>query len=176
MELTGRRIREAAREYPEQDGVDFEEEKRQLELLPVAFAEGSWTWEDLEWIVRWKSHRALPAFRDNDTELAEDTVRRALERRSVVEKIDTLQDNLHGVGVPVASSLLLFMDPTTYTVVDVKAWDALRAAGHLEAELSETPTVDEYLTYLGICHSLANEVDVELRALDRALWVIGGDV
>lgn len=175
MKLTGRRIREAAQAYPEQDGVDIEEEERQLELLPVAFAEGSWTWGDLEWIVGWKSKRTLPDFKDNDQDLAEDTVRRALERRSVRQKVDTLQDNLDGVGVPVASALLLFMDPTAYTVIDEKAGGALRDGGHVDAKLSETPTVDEYLTYLGVCHALANEVDVELRTLDRALWVMGGE-
>lgn len=175
MELTGRRIQEAARAYPEQDGVDLEKEERQLATLPVAFDEGSWTWEDLEWIVRWKSNRVLPAFRENDAELAEDTVRHTLERQSVVQKVKTLQDNLHGVGVPVASTLLLFMDPAAYTVLDEKAWGALRSAGHLDVALSETPTVEEYITYLGVCHTLANEVNVDLRTLDRALWVIGDD-
>ena len=62
MELTGRRIREAARAYPRQDSVDLEEEERQLEVLPAAFAEGSWTWEDLEWIVDWKSRRVVTDF------------------------------------------------------------------------------------------------------------------
>ncbi|MFA9417625.1 hypothetical protein [Natrinema sp. HArc-T2] len=172
MELTGRRIREAARAYPRQDRVDFEEEERQLDVLPIAFAEGTWTWEDLEWVVGWKSNRVIPDFRMNDTELAEDTVRRTLERQSVVEKVETLQNNLHGVGVPVASALLLFMDPIAYTVLDERAWSALQVAGHLDTELSETPTVDEYLMYLGVCHTLANEIDVELRTLDRGLWVL----
>lgn len=91
-------------------------------------------------------------------------------------KVETLQDNLHGVVVPVASTLLLFMDPTAYTVIDEKAWGALRAAGHVDAELSETPTVYEYITYLGVCHTLAKEVDVEPRTLDRALWVMDGEL
>lgn len=37
-------------------------------------------------------------------------------RQSVVEKVGRLQDNLHGVGVPVALTLFLFMDLTAYTV------------------------------------------------------------
>lgn len=174
MELTGRLIREAARKYPDQEEVDYETEEEMLEILPVAFAEDSWEWEDLEWIVGWKSKRALPAFKENDLELAKDTVRRTLERRSVVQKVETLQDNLSGVRVPVASALLLFMEPQAYTVLDVNAWETLQDSGNLYADLSDDPDPDEYLRYLGVCHALAAELDVDLRTLDRALWVLGG--
>lgn len=71
--------------------------------------------------MRWKSNRALSSFRENGAEFAEDTVRRVLERLSVVAKVESLRDNLHGVNVPVASTLLLFMDPSAYTVIDEKA-------------------------------------------------------
>lgn len=171
MELTSRLIRETARAYPKQDGVDFEEEERQLELLPVAFAEGSWRWEDLEWLVDWKSRRAAGYFEDNDPQFAEEILDQAIEARGIVEKVETLTE-LKGVGVPMASAFLVFMDPTAYTVLDVRAWESLAAVGHIDTELSETPTIDQYLTYLGVCHPLANEFEVELRTLDRALWVL----
>lgn len=173
MDLNGRLIREQARKYPELVD-DYDAEIKHLDILPVAFAERSWKWGDLEWIVDWKSRRAAGYFEDNNPEHGEDIVEQAIETRGVVEKVETLTE-LSGVGIPMASAFLVFMNPTAYTVLDIRAWDTLQATEHLDAELSDSPTVDEYITYLGVCHALANKVDVELRTLDRALWVIGGN-
>ena len=72
-----------------------------------------------------------------------------------------------------ASAFLLFMNPEAYTVIDQYAWAALLEAGHVEEELSGTPTVNEYVEYLGACHALAVETGVSLRMLDEALWMMG---
>jgi hypothetical protein len=79
---------------------------------------------------------------------------------------------LSGIGVPVASAVLLFINPDRFTVIDERAWSVLQETGYLAQELSNDPTVDEYLLYLGACWTLANEYDVSLRTLDRALWVL----
>lgn len=171
MELTGRNIREQARMYPDRV-TDYAEEVRQLDILPVAFAEGSWTQADIEWLVRWKSQRVLPMFQDNDADRVAAVIAAVRKHNSPTQKVQALTD-LRGVGVPMASAFLLFMNPTAYTVIDRFAWQALTAAGHLEQALSEPPTVAEYLRYLGVCHSLATELEVDLRTLDRGLWVLG---
>jgi hypothetical protein len=36
----------------------------------------------------------------------------------------------------------------------------------------DDPAADEYLLYLGACWAIANEYDVSLRTLNRALWVL----
>ena len=59
-----------------------------------------------------------------------------------------------------------------FTVIDERAWNVLQETGYLGQELSDDPTADEYLLYLGACWAIANEYDVSLRTLDRALWVL----
>jgi len=39
--------------------------------------------------------------------------------------------------------------------------------------ISEAPSVEEYINYLDIFRTSSDEFNVELRTLDRALWVLG---
>jgi hypothetical protein len=172
MEITGRRIREAAQKYPQHEAVAFDEEEHHLGILPLSFREGSWTQDDLEWIIRWKSQRAAGYFDDNDPELVADTVAEAVEAQGPASKIDILRE-LRGVEVPMASAILVFMDPEAYTVLDERAWNTLNRAGFLEDSIPGHPKTADYLRYLGVCHSLSQELDISLRTLDRALWAIG---
>jgi hypothetical protein len=41
--------------------------------------------------------------------------------------------------------------------------------------MPDSPTVEDYLLYLGACWPIANESDVNLRTLDMALWALGGE-
>jgi hypothetical protein len=71
---------------------------------------------------------------------------------------------LHGVGVPVASSVMTVLRPDAYTILDFRALEALG-----------NRTTDErsllfYLAYLRFCIKLAREWEMPLRHLDRALW------
>ena len=128
MGLTEQAIREAAQEYPERvDG--FDEKVEQLATLPDAFADGSWRYEDIAWIAEWKTPRIRSKFQENDPAVVEDTIAAALDQPAGAGKLAVLTD-LYGVGVPVASSILLFMDPTAYTVIDKFAWAVLTDHGH----------------------------------------------
>lgn len=177
MELTGRLVREAVRKYPNQDEVDYEIEQEMLEILPVAFAEGTWEWDDLEDIIEWKSGRFggtnVESFNENPTRKVEEAIQETLATNSVLRKVECLS-GLDGVRVRTATALLLFVDPEAYTVLDLNAWETLQESGNLYTDMSDDPAPDEYLRYLGVCHALANEFGVELRTLDRALWVLGG--
>ncbi|MFT4905161.1 MAG: hypothetical protein ACI8UR_001732 [Natronomonas sp.] len=160
--------------YPEKEDM-YEEEVAQLESLPTAFEEGEWSREDLEWIIEWKVgvflKPVLRNLRENDDEEVRTRIEEAVHETSIRFKAKALT-SLKGIGVPVASAILLFVNPNRFTVIDERAWDVLQQTGYLSQELSEDPTVDEYLIYLGACWTLANEYDVCLRTLDRALWVL----
>ena len=176
MDLTGRLVREKARAYP--DEVDsYETEAEMLDILPVAFEEGTWQWDDLEDIIHWKSGRFgganVETLNENPKREVEDTINEVVETNSAVQKVKRLR-SLDGVQVRMASALLLFMNPTAYTVLDVNAWETLQDSGNLYAELPTDPDADDYLRYLGVCHTLANDLGVDLRTLDRALWILGG--
>jgi len=150
------------------------EEIERLKALPSAFDEGTWTWDDLKWIVRWKSSRSIGYFERNDRKNVEKRVSEALATNSVSEKVDILSE-LDGVQVRMASAILLFVNPERFTVLDWRAWDVLHESGYLPDEMPNDPTVEDYLLYLGACWAIANEYNVSLRTLDMALWVLGGD-
>lgn len=46
-------------------------------------------------------------------------------------------------------------------------------AGHLYEESKDDWVSTDYLQYLGVCRALAQGFDVDLRMLDRALWILG---
>jgi hypothetical protein len=64
----------------------YAEEMERIETLPSAFTEGSWSMEDVEWIIRWKSSRSIGYFERNDREDVTQHVNDALTADSVSEK------------------------------------------------------------------------------------------
>lgn len=175
MDLGRRVLEQQESRYTEEEDM-YEEEVAQLSSLPTAFENGAWSQEDVEWIIKWKVGPAfvkpvLGYFQKNDDTVIQEHIERAVHKSSVRDKVEALT-SLSGIGVPVASAILLFINPDRFTVIDERAWNVLQETGYLAQELSEDPTVDEYLLYLGACWTLANEYDVSLRTLDRALWVL----
>ena len=71
---------------------------------------------------------------------------------------------LEGVGVPTASTLLHFVFPADYPILDVRALDSLGGRAR-----SVYP-VSFWLDYLAACRELADRHGVDLRTLDKALW------
>lgn len=176
MTLSRQLLEAKAKDYEDQY---YEEELERLETLPRKFANDGWVMDDLEWIIKWKVGVAfekpvLRHFRSNDEAAIREAIEEAVSAQSVGERVRALT-SLKGIGVPVASAFLLFVDPDRFTLIDVRAWQALLDAGYFDQELSETPTVEEYLLYLGACWALANQYDVKLRTLDMALWALGGE-
>lgn len=113
----------------------------------------------------------IEAPQKNSEEEIRSKVERAVHESGIQTRVDALI-SLNGIGVPVASAILLFIDPDRFTVIDERAWNVLQETGYLLDDISDDPTVEEYLLYLGTCRALANEYDVSLRALDMALWVL----
>jgi hypothetical protein len=124
---------------------------------------GDYSRENLEEIVRWKSPRRAGLIANNtDAEIA-DALRLAVSATESRSAFAVLL-GLSGVGTPVASAILMSIDPNRYTVID---WRALEALG--------TPELDTDLNcylnlYLPECERLAKEAKISLRILDRALW------
>jgi hypothetical protein len=175
MDLGQRVLEQQEPRYAEEEDM-YEEEVARLKSLPTAFEEDEWSRDDIEWIIEWKVgpefvKPVLGYFRDNDDAVVQEHIERAVQKSSIRNKVEPLT-SLDGIGVPVASAILLFIDPDRFTVIDGRAWNMLQETKYLSQELSEDPTVDEYLMYLGACWTLANKYDVSLRTLDRALWVL----
>jgi hypothetical protein len=146
----------AARYGPEQDDEAFEAGSN--------IRDGNYSRENLKVIVRWKSARKIAFIDDNtDVEIAR-ALRFATDpRTSEKSAVETL-DKLHGVGVPMASAILTTVHPDKYTVIDVRALEALGVTNW------PNDSIDYYVSYLRRCRELAHTHRVDLRTLDRALW------
>jgi thermostable 8-oxoguanine DNA glycosylase len=173
MKLTQETVKQKADEYSSEVSR-YSDEIERINSLPAAFENESWSMDDLEWIVRWKSPRPLPEFQKNSPSEVRGKINRVVKEHRVRKKIDFLTE-LNGIAVRMASAFLLYIHPTEFTVLDRRAWDALHESGHLFDEFPDPPSVDDYLLYLGACRALAVEFDISLRTLDRALWIIGAE-
>jgi hypothetical protein len=75
--------------------------------------------------------------------------------------------SLYGVGVPVASTILHFMYPSLFPIMDVRTAEALC---HLKYLCAKSRTPANYGKFREIMLSLARQNDSTLREVDRALF------
>lgn len=120
------------------------------------------TLSDLEIIARWKSRRRIALLRENEPADIAEACQIASKTSSVVCAVAVLQ-GLRGVHVRMASAILTTMNPGRFTVIDVRALEAL------DQSVTEY-TLQFYVAYLAACRRIADTNNVTLRELDQALW------
>jgi hypothetical protein len=79
-------------------------------------------------------------------------------------------DEVEGIAVPIASAILTVCYPDRFTVLDYRAWDALREVGRVRRATVPTDVDSYFREYLPACTQLSHELGMSLRDLDRALW------
>lgn len=173
-------VEEYAEAYRESEPL-YTVEQENVDLLPAAFERGEFGRRDAEWVVRWYYRRYLGDFPDverrrieeeferNDYEAISEAISGAVEAETVEEAIDHLTA-LQGVGIPVASAFLMFIDPEQFVVVGEREWSVLRAHDELADPYPDPPMVTEYETYLEACREVADRVACDLWTLYQALW------
>lgn len=130
-------------------------------------AKGGYSREDVAAIVEWKTKgRCRSLFKRNTSTQVCTALRRAVE--AIANRDDELAMQslmrLRGVGVPVASTILTFIDPRKYTIIDFRALESLNCLRKGQ------PSLALYFMYLKRCREIAKENCVSLRVLDKALW------
>lgn len=146
-----------AAEYMKSNGDEDEE----MEEAGRRIAEGDYTRSNLECIYAWKSKRRLDLLKFNSDAKIEQALKNALAAKSVEEAISSLVC-LAGVGVKMASAILTAIKPGHYTVLDVRALEALGVKNGQNLSL--------YIAYLEACQRMARDHGVSLRDFDRANW------
>jgi hypothetical protein len=193
-ELSQERIRKNAEAYytVHVEGNDeiHGEESRMLRAYPERFADGSWRIErELENVFEWKLHSSRPWIGDriveeNSRQELREAVDNAVTAESAGEAVDHLTRR-SWIGPAVASTVLTFVDPSRYTVIDQRAIATLESTGY-ELDCGASPSVADYVdSYLPRCRELLEDYSVReiepeddvpaLRVLDRALWMLGSD-
>jgi hypothetical protein len=142
-------------EYEDDEGVRAAGEAARLR--------GSYTRDDFLLVCAWKTERSRPKVASNTEKDVERATRTALQAQDEAQRMQALLE-LDGVGVPTASTLLHFANPSDYPILDVRALESLGHQGR------STYSVSYWLRYLDACRRLASEHGVTIRVLDKALW------
>ena len=101
------------------------------------------------------SRRAFALVADSDTEAA---------AVKAIEQLDTLKH----VGIPIASVVLMFYDPTRFGAIDPNAWSALRWSDD-----GDDFEPEDYGLYLVRIRHIAKECGLTTREVDAALYWLG---
>jgi hypothetical protein len=134
-----------------------------LALGAAVRARGHYTRSEFIEVCGWKTVRSRPRVAANPEPAVVDTTGRALSSTDEAARMSALLE-LAGVGVPTASTLLYFVFPDDYPILDVRALESLGVKSR-----SVYP-VGFWLTYLSACRALARRAGVSIRTLDKALW------
>lgn len=134
-----------------------------LALGAAVRARGHYTRAEFIEVCGWKTVRSRPKVAANSEPAVVDATGRALSAADEATRISALLE-LAGVGVPTASTLLYFVFPDDYPILDVRALESLGVKPR-----SVYP-VGFWLAYLSACRALARRAGVTIRTLDKALW------
>jgi len=157
LQFPAREIEALAARFPSSD------ETRLLVVGTAVRNRGHYTRDEFVEVCAWKTPRSRPRVMANSEAAVLDATSRALHATDETVRIGALLE-LHGVGVPTASTLLYAAFPADYPILDVRALESLGVKAR-----SGYP-ITFWLGYLDACRRLARESGVSLRTLDKALW------
>ena len=154
--------------------LHIEEEPATVDLLRdlrPARRRGYLTPTELEGICRWKSPRALQLIRSNSPNQVRSATKRALATKSEQERLAALRE-LRGVSVPMASAILMLLNPKRYGVIDIRVWQLLHKIG----TVTKNPkgigfSFANWYQFLMVIRYFAREFGVTARDVERALFV-----
>ena len=139
------------------------DERRYEATGAAARARGYYTRGEFIAICAWKTVRSRPRVASNSAAAVRAASRRAFAAPDEATRIGSLLE-LHGVGMPTASTLLCFTFPEAYPILDVRALESLGVRPRSQYPMAF------WLGYLETCRELAQAAGVSLRTLDKALW------
>ena len=151
------RTRELARRF------EYEDDAPILGIGRRARDADEFSHEDFLTVCKWKSPRSQPKCQRNTPAEIREITRIALSTSIERLRIEVLQ-SLHGVGWPTASVLLHIAHRDPYPISDVRAlwsWGFDKMPAY---------SFDTWWQYVRRCRQLAQEQNVAMRVLDRALW------
>lgn len=122
-------------------------------------------------ILDWKSPRVKGIIKKDDFEYYAKGIRKAI--KSSDGKIEIL-DELRGIGIPVASTILHFIYPGIFPIVDFRTVEVLQNAGNLDESKRYYNYRDSLVGYNSFCQAIktiaCHHPKYCLRQIDKALF------
>ncbi len=161
---------------------DYEKEDIKLERLSRVFQQDGQisNVKDFLDVVRWKSPRSLGyAKKNRNHEKLRQITRKAFDLASKEKLVEALKllssGELKGVGVRMATAMLMFYNPTKFTVLDVNVYRSLVHLKVLDSFDCWFENSEDYPIYLESCRRVSIWFRHNLRDTDRALWRLAND-
>lgn len=117
---------------------------------------------------RWKSARVTKHYESNEDKEIQDVTRATYLKTDALEKLRSLM-TLKGVGVPVASTIIHYMQSDEFPIFDYHCRHVLLETGIWNRDKNDA-SARAWLFYVAIMRDLAAKLDVTLRDLDKALF------
>lgn len=151
----------------------LEEESKTADLirqLSVARRRGYLHLSELEAICRWKSSRAIRHIRSNTSNAIRAASQTALSTRSERSRLEALT-SLKGVSVPMASAILMLLDPKRYGVIDIRVWELLHKLGTVTKNSKAAGfSFNNWYQFLMIIRYFAKMYSCKARDIERTLF------
>jgi thermostable 8-oxoguanine DNA glycosylase len=119
-------------------------------------------------LSRLKSLQAVKHFEINDDNEVVDSTKSAYKEPNEVKKLLILM-KLVGVGVKCASTIVHYMEPGAFPILDNHIMNTLKEAGLWTRNVAETGPGD-WFEYVKIIRGLSIQLNVSLRDLGNALF------
>ena len=143
----------------------YDGEERIVDVIGPAAKERGWfTASEFFELADWKSPRPRRHVRANRPAVIEEATRIALSAEAEEIRMGVLLA-IRGVQWPTASTVLHFGHRDRYPILDVRALESLGFT-----QKNAYYDFDFWWDYVTICRRLADEHEMDMRTLDRALW------
>ena len=138
--------------------------------LRAAKRRGHLTPRELHDVCRWKSARAIRRIRENSHHRVRAATAAALATHNEQRRLEALLE-LRGVGIPMASALLMLVDPKRYGVIDIRVWQLLYTLRMVHENRKGTQfRPGHWDQFLAILRRLASKLRVTARDIERTLF------
>lgn len=147
---------------------DDEEEYRQI----VASAKeeirrtGNLSKETFIRILDWKAPRLKGIVRLNNFKLYAEAIKKSLGAPEGQKLI--ILDNLYGIGAPLASTILHFIYPEKFPIIDIRTVEVLYARGYVKSKLRDARRYPDFKAAILLIRQQFPKWT--LRQIDRALF------
>ncbi len=143
-----------------------------IQSLSIARKRRFLTKDQLVEVCYWKSPRVVRHIRSNSPAQIRAQTKKAFESRSERFRLECLT-SLSGVGVPMASAVLMLTNPKRYPVIDIRVWKLLHEIGAVSTNpRGSNFTFDEWSSFLTVVRQYAKKYKVSARAIERILFGI----
>lgn len=141
-----------------------------IKLLSSAKKRSCLTKDELIEICYWKSARSIRLIVDNHSQKVKKITQSAFAAKSEEEKMSLLLA-LRGVGIPMASAILMLINPIKYCVIDIRVWEVLFATKTVTTNKKGTNfKINEWCQLLSIVRQHSKKNKVSARTIERSIF------